>query len=145
VASGRVSLSDGVSLLFGGQRSRSTQNLAFEFIKSHFDELLKDNPSLFGFSLGRFLPFVGGSWCDAGSRKELFDYFTPIIGEYEGGSRNLAQVLESIDLCVAQTEAQKAPVVEFLSTHQKVACSSHAGRTINFKHLHSNLLFPCRV
>jgi cytosol alanyl aminopeptidase len=117
VASRRIDLSEGVPLLFGGQGARSSEKLAFEFIKSHWNELLKYNPSLFGFDLGGFLPFVGNAWCDAGSRRELSDFFTPIIGKYEGGARNLAQVLESIDLCVARTEAQKAPVVEFLSRY----------------------------
>jgi len=44
-------------------------------------------------------------------------YFTPLTGKYEGAPRNLAQVLESIDLCVARVSAQRAGVAEFLKQY----------------------------
>ena len=63
VLSGRVKLADGFVLLFGGQGSPATRKMPFEFLKAHFDEIMKDNPSIFGNSFGSFLPRVGGGFC----------------------------------------------------------------------------------
>jgi cytosol alanyl aminopeptidase len=117
VLTGRVRLADGFPLLFGGQGAAATRKLAFEFLKAHFDEIMKDNPSIFGSSFGSFLPQVGSSFCDAQSRKELRDYFTPLVDKYEGAPRNLAQVLESVDLCIARVAAQRPSVSEFLAKY----------------------------
>src|SRR5580700_8008207 len=53
--------------------------LPFEFVKAHFDELMKDNPSIFGNSFGSFLPYGGSRFSDAESRKQLQDYFAPLV------------------------------------------------------------------
>ncbi len=117
VLSGRLKLADGFVLLFGGQGSPATRKMPFEFLKAHFDDLMKDNPSIFGTSFGSFLPGVGGSFCDAASRKQLQDYFAPLVGKYDGAARNLAQVLESVDLCIARVAAQRPSVTEFLAKY----------------------------
>jgi alanyl aminopeptidase len=117
VLAGTVKLADGFQLLFGGQASPAARKIPFEFIKAHFDELMKDNPSIFGFSLGAELPQVGSSFCDAESRKQLSDFFTPLTAKYDGAPRKLAQVLESVDLCIARVAAQRAGVSEFLAKY----------------------------
>jgi alanyl aminopeptidase len=117
VLTGKIKLADGFLLLFGGQGSRATRKQPFEFLKAHFNEIMKDNPSIFGTSFGSFLPNVGGSFCDAESRKQLSDYFTPLVDKYDGAPRNLAQVLESVDLCIARVAAQRPSVIEFLSKY----------------------------
>jgi hypothetical protein len=117
VLSGRVKLVDGFPLLFGGQESPATRRMPFEFVKAHFDEIMKGNPSIFGFSLGSFLPRVGAGFCDAESRKQLHDYFAPLVNQYDGVSRNLAQTLETVDLCIARVEAQRPSVSEFLARY----------------------------
>jgi hypothetical protein len=86
-------------------------------VKAHFNEIMKDNPSIFGFSFGSYLPQVGGGFCDAASRKQLSDYFAPVVDKYDGATRNLAQVLESVDLCIARVAAQRPSVTEFLSKY----------------------------
>jgi len=117
VLTGRLKLADGFVLLFGGQRSPATRRLPFEFLKAHFDEIMKDNPSISGFSFGAFLPTVGRSFCDAETRKQLQDYFAPLVDKYDGAPRKLAQVLEGVDLCVAQVAAQRPSVTEFLAKY----------------------------
>jgi len=117
VLTGRVKLADGFLLLFGGQNSPTTRKLPFEFVKAHFNEIMKDNPSIFGFSFGSFLPKVGGSFCDAESRKQLQDYFAPLVDKYDGAPRKLAQVLEGVDLCIAWVAAQRPSVSEFLAKY----------------------------
>jgi alanyl aminopeptidase len=117
VLAGGVKLVDGLPLLGGGLNSRASRKIPFEFIKAHFDELMKDNPSIFGFSLGAVLPQVGSTFCDAESRKQLSDFFTPLAARYDGAPRNLAQVLENVDLCIARVSAQRASVSEFLAKY----------------------------
>ena len=117
VASGRVPLSSGLPLLSAGQGAPATRHLAFQFLKQHFNEIMKDNPSIFGTSLGASLPNVGVGSCDPESRKELADYFTPLVSKYEGAPRNLAHVLETIDLCVARVNAQRQGVADFLKKY----------------------------
>ena len=113
----RVKLADGFPLLFGGQGSPVTRKHAFEFVKAHFDEIMKDKPSIFGNSFGAILPSVGRSFCDAESRKQLRDYFAPLVDQYDGAPRNLAQVLEGVDLCIARVAAQRPSVSEFLAKY----------------------------
>ena len=117
VLSGRVKLVDGFLLLFGGQSSPATRKLPFEFVKANFDQLMKGNPSIFGFSFGARLPNVGRNFCDAESRKQLRDYFDPLAAKYDGAPRNLAQALEGVDLCIARVAAQRPGVSEFLAKY----------------------------
>ena len=67
--------------------------------------------SVFGF--GEFLPFVGAAFCDEKSRTELNAFFEPKVDLYAGTRRNLAQVLESIRICIAFKQAQEESVAEF--------------------------------
>jgi alanyl aminopeptidase len=113
-----IPLVDGSSLLLSpGQAFPDTRKLAFQFVKENFDRITAGNPSIFGNDLGSFLPFAGASFCDAGSRHEVQDFFAPRVDKYAGASRNLAQVLESIDLCIAQKAAQQESVREFLEKY----------------------------
>jgi alanyl aminopeptidase len=112
-----VPLVDGLGLLRAGQAYGDTRNLSFQFIKEHYEQITAGNPSIFGNDLGSFLPFAGGSFCDAPSRREEQEFFAPLVDKYTGAPRNLAQVLESIDLCIAQKAAQQDSVKAFLEKY----------------------------
>lgn len=113
-----IPLVDGFGLLLGaGGSFADTRGLAFEFIKRHFDDITAGHPSIFGNDLGSFLPFSGGSFCDAASRDELKAFFGPRVDQYPGAPRNLAQVLEGIDLCIAGKVAQEPSVRAFLERY----------------------------
>jgi alanyl aminopeptidase len=115
VLSGKISLANGFALvLSSGQRSPRSRKMPFEFVKAHFDELMKDKPSIFGFDLGGMLPRVGEGLCDARSREEVQSFFGPLAAKYNGAPRTLAQTLESIDQCLANKAAQEPSVREFL-------------------------------
>jgi alanyl aminopeptidase len=101
-------------LLLAGQKSPATRQMGFQFLKTHFDQIMRDRPTIFGFDLGSFLPRVGQSFCDEKSRDELKAFFGPIVDKYPGAQRNLAQVVEAIDLCIAKKAAQTADVAAFL-------------------------------
>jgi alanyl aminopeptidase len=112
-----VALVDGSALLLSaGQNERQTRELAFEFVRAHFDELMSGHPSIFGFDFGSFLPRVGESFCDANSRNDLHGFFGPRAEKYTGAPRALAQVLEGIDLCIANKRSQQESVIAFLKS-----------------------------
>jgi alanyl aminopeptidase len=118
VLSKAIALADGFSLLISaGQSYPDTRKLPFQFIKAHFDEIMKDHPSIFGNDMGSFLPFAGGSFCDSASRGELQAFFSPKVDQYAGAPRNLAQTLEGIDLCIARKTAQQDSVKAFLEKY----------------------------
>ena len=114
----KIPLMDGISLLIsGGQGFADTRTLSFEFIKQHFDELTAGRPSIFGTDVGSVLPFAGGSICDAQSRDRYQAFFGPLVDKYSGAPRNFAQVVESIDLCIARKTAQEPSVQAFLAKY----------------------------
>jgi cytosol alanyl aminopeptidase len=101
-------------LLASGNASRGTRNLAFDYLKAHFDQLMAGNPSVQGFSLGVMLPGIGGSFCDAASRQQLVSFFNPLTKRYDGSQHTLDETLERIDQCVALVRAQQPSVESFL-------------------------------
>jgi alanyl aminopeptidase len=117
VLSGGIALVDGFPLYFAGEEYAETRKLAFQFIKSHFDQIVKGRPSVFGNDLGALLPQAGAPFCDAQSRKELEDFFGPLVSQFAGAPRTLAQTLEGIDLCIAGKAAREGSVREFLAKY----------------------------
>jgi alanyl aminopeptidase len=113
----KIPLVDGISLLAGGQDFPDTQTLPFEFVKQHFDELTAGRPSIFGNDFGSILPFAGETFCDAQWREQYRAFFAPLVDKYAGAPRNFAQVLESINLCIARKTAQESSVEEFLKKY----------------------------
>ena len=117
VLSGKIPFIEGAGLLFAGQGREATRKMAFEFMKAHFDEISEKRPTGGGFDAGSLFPQVGASYCSVESKQELESFFAQRIARFTGGPRALSQVLESIDLCIAQKNAQQANVTEFLSKY----------------------------
>lgn len=114
VASGEIPFMEGVSLLFAGEGEEPTRKVPFQFMQSHFKELLARRPNSGGMDIGAYFPYVGASFCDTQSKEELRNFFEPKLSELTGAPRILDQVLESIDNCIANKAAQEPSVVAFL-------------------------------
>ena len=65
------------------------------------------------------MPFVASAFCDEHHRHDAAEFFEGRSTKYGGGPRNLAQTLESIDLCVAYKKAQQPSLTEFLERYGK--------------------------
>jgi alanyl aminopeptidase len=63
------------------------------------------------------LPFVGRSFCDASHRQAVQTFFQERAKTFSGGPRNLAQVLEQIDLCIAKRKALTPELAAFLQQY----------------------------
>ncbi len=117
VLNGDVPFIEGAALLFAGQGQDATRKLSFAFLKAHYDEILAKRPTGGGFDFGSELPYVGASYCDASSKAELKEFFEPRVDKLLGGRRTLNQVLESIDVCIAETAEQTPSVEAFLKKY----------------------------
>jgi alanyl aminopeptidase len=93
------------------------RDLPFEFVKANLDAILKKLPREVGEDFAADLPFVGGGFCTQKERDDLEAFFKPKVDQYTGGTRNLAQVLESVDLCIARRKAMGAELAEFLQRY----------------------------
>jgi len=102
-----------LDILFGVGQSPKTRDLAYDFVKQNWDALIAKLPT----DSGSFLPFVAGGYCDEGHRQDAASFFEGRSTKYSGGPRNLAQMLEGIDLCVAFKKAQQPSVTEFLKSY----------------------------
>jgi alanyl aminopeptidase len=102
-------------LLFFASGDVRTRDVAYAFVKEHYDALAQRLPEDARGSLAR----VGRSFCDAERRADLAAFFTERSASAPGGPRVLAQVLESVDLCMAMKAAQGASIEAFLAHPRK--------------------------
>jgi aminopeptidase N len=102
-----------LNILFGVGQSPKTRDLAYDFVKQNWDALIAKLPT----DTGAFLPYVAGGYCDDAHRQDAASFFHGRSTKYTGGPRNLAQMLEGIDLCVAFKKAQQPSVTEFLKSY----------------------------
>jgi len=105
------------ALMFGPLSYPPTRPLPFEFIKQNLDKLLARLPREVGSDYAANFPFVAGGFCDATHRDEVDAFFKDRIKDYTGGPRNLAQVLEGMDLCIAQRKVLGPELVAFLQQY----------------------------
>jgi cytosol alanyl aminopeptidase len=102
-----------VDILFRVAESPKTRDVAYDFVKQNWDTLIAKLPTDFG----AFLPDVAEGYCDEVHRQDAAGFFEGRSTKYSGGPRNLAQILERIDLCVAFKKAQQPSVTEFLKSY----------------------------
>ncbi|MBL4659067.1 MAG: M1 family metallopeptidase, partial [Alcanivoracaceae bacterium] len=88
------------TILFTQIYDKDNQQGMWQWVQDNFEPFKKRMPTWFQ---GR-LPLVGSDFCSLAKKKELTDYFAPIVEGLSGGPRSLAQVTEGIDLCIAKRE-----------------------------------------
>jgi alanyl aminopeptidase len=107
-------------LLYGAAWEVRTREVAYTFVKEHYDALAARMPE----ERVSSLVWAGSSFCDPVRRQEVAAFFSERTGRAPGGARDLAQALESMDLCIALKQAQGASVESFLSTPRQVPSST---------------------
>jgi cytosol alanyl aminopeptidase len=98
-------------MMYGPSQSPDTRDVVYAFVKENYDALAARLPEEFAGSLA----MVGGAFCDAEHREDVVDFFTERNARTATGPRILSQVLERMDLCMAQKEAQSASIDAFLT------------------------------
>jgi alanyl aminopeptidase len=100
-------------VFFSALAEPRTSELAWGFFKQNYDALVARTPA----EAQASLVFAASGFCDARAKADVEAFFKPRVAEVVGGPRNLARVLETIDLCIAFKEAQQANVVKFLERY----------------------------
>ncbi|MGZ3457057.1 MAG: M1 family metallopeptidase [Archangium sp.] len=102
-------------LLFGASRDVRTQDVAYAFVKEHYDALAARLPE----EIVGGLAWSGASYCDPVHRQDVAAFFTERSARAPGGKRMLAQVLEGMDLCIAFKAAQGPGIESFLASPRR--------------------------
>jgi alanyl aminopeptidase len=102
-------------LLYSGIGDPETERMPFEFVKAHYDEILKRAPSGSGSDFGAVLPESASSFCDGASEKEYIAFFRERAKKFTGGPRVYEQMLEGIRLCEAEKAAQAADIATYFA------------------------------
>jgi len=111
----QLDIRETIRLIFSGLGQPETQTLAFEFVKAHYDEILKRVPREGDLDAAASLVFVGSPFCDEPSRRAFVEFFHDRAANFLGGPRNYAQALEGIRLCEARRAAQSEDVTQFFA------------------------------
>jgi alanyl aminopeptidase len=101
---------ESIGILFRASRDARTQPLAYEFLKTNKTAVEHRLPR----DYGAFLPRVGRRNCDPEGRADLVAAFKPEASQFPGGPRVLDQVVEGIDLCIAERKVVGPSVSAFL-------------------------------
>jgi len=99
------------TLLAGGLRWPEGRELVFQTVREHFDLLTSRLPE----RNTAYLFYVGRYFCDAKHRAAVEAAFGPRAEKAMGGKRDLAQILEAIDLCIAERAVQAPSITSYLS------------------------------
>ncbi len=90
--------------------------ILWDFVQQNFSRLNSALPGARGIPFGANLPLSASGFCDAPHRKQVAAFFEPRISNLPGGSRNLANSLERINLCAARAALVQPAVASFLQT-----------------------------
>ncbi|MFP2930069.1 ERAP1-like C-terminal domain-containing protein, partial [Pyxidicoccus sp. 3LG] len=108
-----VDAREALPILFGLLSETPTREVAFDFLREHFEPLRQRLPR----DTATWLLATGGAFCDAEHRQQVADFFGPHSKQIEGGERVLAQSLERVDLCIAQRAALRPGLERFLGRY----------------------------
>ncbi|MEZ4248963.1 MAG: M1 family aminopeptidase, partial [Polyangiales bacterium] len=92
-------------------RDRATRAVVREWLETNVDALVAKLPP----GYAGYLPLVVGHGCDAEAATDLESFFGPRVQSLPGGPRNLASAVESVRLCAARVDAQRASVQSWLT------------------------------
>jgi alanyl aminopeptidase len=101
---------ESLTLILGPAGYRGTRQMAYDFVKAHYDDIVARLPQ----DWGGALTGAGGGFCDPDHRADVEQFFAARTRKISGGPRRLSHTLEGIDLCVAARASQQESVVAFL-------------------------------
>lgn len=88
-------------------------------------QFLKDNFATFTGNLSKSqlgsLPYLAAGLCSYDDAKDVKKFFAPVIADYEGGPRNLDEVVEEIEICSARKKHASPYANNFFRDFEKKA------------------------
>jgi aminopeptidase N len=112
-----------IYLLQGLVGNPKTRDLAWEFVRQHYDEINKKT----GGGLGGIYVFLGiaESFCDAQKRDEVVQFFQQ--HPMPGTERNQKEAVESINSCIALRDQQQTKLSAWLKENSKSDATASGG------------------
>jgi alanyl aminopeptidase len=110
VLSGKFDVREASAIFYVAADRTDSAPALLRFLRSHYDALLAKLPEDSRASVPRW----GRALCSAQDRASFQDFFKTRAAKHPGGARNLAQALESIDICVASRNIQEPGVQRLL-------------------------------
>ena len=107
----RVDSRDGMAALRAAAADPRMTPFAWRYLRDHYDSIVKRLPEE---ALKRF-PKLGAELCDANEKAEFENFLATRTAKIPGGSRNMAQTLEEIDICIASGQLQRPKLKAFLA------------------------------
>jgi alanyl aminopeptidase len=104
---------ESMEILWGLSNEVETRQLAWDYLKAHFDEMVKRLSA----EQMSYAPYLGISFCDEAHEKEMQAFFKDRSPKLPGGPRVLAQATERSELCRAYVAAQQPSVDAFLKKY----------------------------
>jgi aminopeptidase N len=116
-----------IYLLQGLVGNPQTRDLAWEFVRQHYDEINKKTGGGLG-GIGVFLG-IADSFCDAQKRDEVVQFFQQ--HPMPGTERNQKEAIETINSCISLRGQQQTKLSAWLKQNSKAdaAASGGAGRS----------------
>lgn len=103
-------LRDMEGILYQTLAHRETRDIAYEWVKAHYDALfprMRDDEQ-------SWLMSIPSNFCDVAHRGDAEAFFGPLAEKIDGGPRALRRSLEKVDLCAAALARNRAGVEAFL-------------------------------
>jgi len=101
---------EAAGLLQQGFQNRTSRPIAYEFVKTHFDDIVAKLPVQFR----PYMAFILVAMCDDAKKPEFESFFKPRIEKFDGGPRAMAQAVEQLHVCSVARKAEAPGVEAFL-------------------------------
>ncbi len=107
---GPLDIRETFRLVWCASNDHRTRDLAFQFVRDHWDLLMDRLPK----DSGASLVYVAAGYCDEKHRDEARSFFDGRSTRYLGGPRNFSVAMEEIDLCIAFRARQQPNALAWL-------------------------------
>jgi len=97
--------------LVWGALDEDNRELAYQFIKTHYAELIAKLPREYSFAR------AAGAFCDPAHRADAEAFFKDKVASTRGGPRSFAQMFERVDQCIARKQRFAADIAKFLARY----------------------------
>lgn len=105
-------------IVFSMLREPSTADIAYRYVREHYDEIKSKLPQAVDTDFAAFFPILASaSTCSDQGEAEAKTFFEPRMKEVVGGPRQLANSLEQIHLCAVAKPAAEKQIDGFLANY----------------------------
>ncbi len=107
-----------IRMLFGLTSTPEGANLAYQYVKEHYDDIKAKLPRAVNTDYSAYLPSIAAaSACSDSAQSDMKIFFESRMKDVIGGPRNLENALETVHLCTAAKPTAEEQIAKFLSAY----------------------------